>query len=144
MLRLLRSGCVYVQDVWGWGVLTSGPADGAEVIFSAEEKMLLCKWLQIPAFDSNLYLQYPACELSDCEFFWRNSCKIVPWALEVREEWSCEGFSYVRVTETEVKKDHLYFEERANEGRKERKKAWMNPPWDHYALLCRSEKRKLQ
>lgn len=32
-------------------------------------------------------------------------------------------FSHVRVTETKVTKDHLYFEERANEGRKERKKA---------------------
>lgn len=110
--------------MFGMRGLRSGPADRAKVIFSIEEKMLLCKRLQIPAFNSNLYLQNPACGLSDGEFFWRSSCKIAPWGLEVREERSSEGKIFpVRVTETEVKRDHLYFEERANEGRKERNKA---------------------
>lgn len=42
-----------LEDAWGVG-LTSGPADRAKVIFSVEEKMLLCKRLQILAFKSNL------------------------------------------------------------------------------------------
>lgn len=55
MQRLLRSESVYVQDVCvGGGGVTFGPADRGKVIFSIEEKMLLCKLIQILAFNSNL------------------------------------------------------------------------------------------
>lgn len=34
--------------------MTPGPADRVKIIFSIEEKMILRKLLQIPAFNSNL------------------------------------------------------------------------------------------
>lgn len=126
MQKLLRSVCVCVQDMGGRGGVTFGPADRGKVIFSIEEKMLLCNkkiWSRSRSLPLILTCSFKILHVGFLivDFFWQSSCKIAPWALEVREGWSSEGkFSHLRVTEAKVKKDHLYFEERANEGRKER------------------------